>query len=180
MKKLFFIVTLLFVSLSVNLKPKLEIAPRTSLYLGEGNLFYGTNLGLGADVVFNPTNNVGIRFNVIEAISGNNAVFLLNSRLLNSVDSRLYNSGSILDLLFYMTIGGLKSYINAGLGIHTHHGRTYFALETGIGLQHYMGGGKTLFLEPNLVIGYVGYSDYGYNTDFAFRLSAGLRFPVIK
>jgi hypothetical protein len=179
MKKLFVIITLLFFSLSVQTKPRLEIAPRLSLHQGEGHDFYGTNLGLGVDAVFNPTDNVSIRFNIIEAVFGKNRVFLINSKL-NSIDNSLYSSGSILSLLLYIPIGDSKPYINAGLGLNTYQGRTYFGTEIGFGLQHYMSGGKTLFLEPNILIGYVGYNIPGYNTDFALRISLGLRFPVVK
>ncbi len=169
-QKLFIIIALLFLTLSVYLKPRLEIAPRLSLYHGETYLSGGTpNLGLGVDVILNPTNNIGLRLTLSEFLFGENTVFILNSEI--------YKSMSTLDFLYYVQIGGLKSYINAGLGIHTHHGRTHFALETGIGLQHYIGGGKTLFLEPNLVI----FSPNDYDgPDYAVCLSVGFRFPVMK
>jgi hypothetical protein len=178
MKKLFFIVFLLFLSLSSQLKPRVELAPRFSLHHGETYLVRGVpNLGMGVDIILNPTNNIGLRLTLSEILFGDNTAFDLNSEI--------SNARSTLDILFclpitlYFPIVGSKPYLTAGFGFHGSHGNSNFALETGIGFQHYISGEKAIFLESNLVIVSSDYNFYD-DVDYAVCVSVGLQFPFIQ
>ena len=163
MKKLLIGLFLLFIVLPVGARSTLEVAPKVSYYYGDSDLFTGSNIGLAGDILYNPTNSFGIRITLLETIFGDNTIFLLNSR--NAIDA-----------LFYIPIRGLKTYLNTSISITSIEGITDFWLGGGIGLEYYMGGGKKLFLEPNLL-----FTNFGiYDTDFWFRLSVGLKFKVIE
>jgi len=161
MKKIFIILMLLFfvttVYARVPKRPLVQIAPKASLYIGS------VRFGIGAEVIFNPLRNIGIRFDATEISFGEGgAVFSLNQ-------------GAGFDALIYLPMSGMQPYVHAGFGL-TANGGTSFSIRGGIGADFVMNKKLTFFAEPGIMIVDQGAAD----TDFVFRLSGGAKFGILK
>ncbi len=144
-------------------RPMLEIAPKATLYIGS------VRFGLGADVVFNPFKNISFRTGVIEMNFGEGgSYFSLNRGL-------FYQIGSV-EVLYYLPMPNMRPYIDAGFSLAA-DGGTAFAIGGGMGLDFVMAKGMTFFAEPSIIISDAG---EGFETDFVFRFSAGVKLGLIK
>ncbi|MBN1693964.1 hypothetical protein JW879_01005 [candidate division WOR-3 bacterium] len=154
MKKVFLLLAVLLVVLPLSARPKLELAPRASLYISS------VNVGIGADIIANPTKKIGIRVNLAELIFGDYTVFSLN------------HPGN-LELLYYTNIADIISYLNLIFGLQAGDVTTIVTLGGGAGYEASLGKGNKLFLEPSLLI-LTGDVD----TDVTLRLSGGFKFGI--
>lgn len=137
----------------------IELGPKASLYIGDD-----TNFGIGLETIFNPVGGFGLRLNLAELIFDNTTLYL--------------NFNESLDALFYYPMSGLDTYFHAGFGLisfDTGQGSTtIYSIRGGIGFNHRLNRTYDLFVEPGLIITGNG------NSDVVFRLSAGVKFGVLK
>lgn len=165
MKKLFIMGSLLLIIPSLSSRPIFEFSPGLSFYQGETEIFDGTSFGLVGNVIYNPTNDIGLRFTIGEVTFGSNTAILINSGFLNSI--------STLDILIYKPFRNLNTYVNTGLSVYKSGGGNYnFSLTAGFGLQHQISSAKTFFLEPSFLT--IFNKPHGLDY-FLFRFLAGIR-----
>jgi hypothetical protein len=144
-------------------RPLVELAPTSRLYISS------VRFGIGADIIVNPLRNFGVRFGLTEISFGEEETyFTLNQGL-------LWVHGGSLDALFYLPTRGMRPYVHAGFGL-TANGATTFVLRGGVGFDYRWDRGVDLFLEPGILIIDPGYAD----TDFVFRLAAGVKFGIVR
>lgn len=157
MKKTLLLLVVVLVALPLSARPKIEFAPRGTLYLDGG-----VNFGIGGDIILNPKKNIGLRANLIEVVFGDNTIFSLNSLSFSGLTT--------FDILYYTDIAGLFSYVDITFGLVS-SGGTSLAIGGGLGLEKYMGKGNYIFLEPDILI--MTYS--GGGSDFMFKGTVGLK-----
>lgn len=141
-------------------KSLVEFGPKASMYTGP------FRLGLGAEVLFNPVQNLSIRMDLFELSFIEYTQFYLNY-------------GSSIDGLIYIPARGLNPYFFAGLGIASisnDESVTSFVFRFGLGVEHRWDRRTNLFIEPGLIIADVGAAD----TDVIFRLSLGARLRLLR
>ncbi len=144
-------------------RPLVELAPTARLYISS------VRFGIGADIIVNPLRNFGVRFGLTEISFGDDfTYFSLNH-------GQWWVQGGSLDALFYLPTRGMRPYVHAGFGLAA-NGETSFVLRGGVGFDYRWDRGTDLFLEPGLLIYDPGYGD----TDFVFRLAAGVKFGIIQ
>jgi hypothetical protein len=138
-----------------------EFGPKASLYIGS------VRFGMGAELVFNPMRNLGIRMDVAEFSFGNN-------------HTEFYmNYGGSLDALIHFPTRDIHPYFFGGLGLVSFtnmNSDTYFAFRFGLGVEHAWDRNTNVFLEPGLIIASIGDGD----TKTTFRLSAGARLGILR
>jgi len=138
-----------------------EFGPKASLYISS------VRFGIGAELVFNPMHNLGIRMDLAEFSFGENLTeFYLNY-------------GGSLDALIHFPTRGMNAYFYAGLGLVSFSNgvsRTDFAFRFGLGMEHAWDRNTNVFLEPGLIIADIGAGD----TRTTFRLSAGARLGILQ
>ncbi len=154
MKKVFLLLVVILVALPLSARPKLEFAPRASLYISS------VNFGIGADIIANPTKNIGLRVNLAELIFGDYTLFTIN------------RPGN-LEVLLYTPVANIISYFDLIFGLQAGDVATVVTIGGGAGYETTMGKKNKFFLEPSLIIA-TGDGD----TDFTFRLSGGLKFGI--
>ncbi len=139
----------------------IELGPKGTLYIGEDVSF-----GIGAEAIFNPVKNVGVRMDLTEIRFGDHTSFVLNH-------------GISLDGLFHIPMRELQPYVHAGFGFTVFDAgpvsHSAFSIRAGMGFDFVMNRGAKLFGEPGIII-----SDAGDNTDVTFRLAFGARFGVLR
>jgi hypothetical protein len=163
MKKLFIIMTILFIISSVDarmLKRSLiEIGPKASLYIN-GDIQFG----IGIEVVVNPLRSIGFRLDLTE-IRFDPTTFHFNRK-------------GALDAFIYLPMKGLQLYVHSGIGLKIHETgagtQTHYSIQGGLGLNYPLNQRTTLFAEPGIII------SGNDETDVSFRVSAGGRFGIIK
>ncbi len=142
-------------------KPLLEFGPKASFYIGS------VRLGLGAEFVVNPTQNVGIRIDFTEFSFGDGGTrFFFN----------LYPSNLSVDGLYYLRMQGIEPYVYGGFGLAA-NGRTDVTFRAGMGFNYTMTRNSSIFFEPGVI---VHYNSYNEETDLSFRLSLGAKFGLIR
>ena len=138
-----------------------EFGPKASLYIGS------VRFGIGAELVFNPMRNLGIRMDLAEFSFGDDY-------------TQFYmNYGGSLDALLHFPTRGINPYFFGGLGLVSFSNgasRTDFAFRFGLGLEHAWDRNTNVFLEPGLIIADIG----GDDTETTFRLSAGARLGILR
>ena len=145
MKKVLLLVVVLFVVLPLSARPKLEISPRLSMNYSD-DFFNGVRWSIGGDIIFNPTNNIGLRVNMVEILLGDPTFFSIN--MLNMAS--LYNPR--IDFLYYMNLGaGFSPYICMNFGVMGGEGSSILAIGGGIGLGQNIGKRNSIFVEPGLI-----------------------------
>jgi hypothetical protein len=168
MKKVLLLVAVLFVALPLSARPKLEISPRLSFNYSD-DIFDGARWSLGGDIIFNPTNNIGLRVNMVEFLLGNPTFFSMN--MINMVS--LYNPQ--IDFLYYINLGtGLSSYIVMNFGVMGGEGSSLVAIGGGIGLGKNIGKKNSIFVEPGLIF----LSGEG-NSELIIKVSGGMKFGIL-
>ena len=163
MKKLsiMFVIFFLVSSVDANIPKRslIEIGPKASLYINND-----TQFRIGVEAVFNPLKSFGIRIDLAEVIF-NGTKFYLN------------REGS-LDVLIYIPIRGMQSYIHSGFGLKIHETgagtKTDFSIRAGLGLNYTLNRRTDLFVEPGIIIKGNG------ATNAIFRLSFGARFGILR
>ncbi len=135
-----------------------EIGPKGSLYIGNDVEF-----GLGADLVFNPIRNLGLRIDFTEIRFG--------SVIFN------FNYQSSLDALIYIPMRGVSPYIHTGFGFYIINQENMntlnlFTIRAGMGFYYPMSQSGKLFIEPGIIISGNG------STQVTFRGSFGARFGI--
>jgi hypothetical protein len=157
MKKVLLLLAVLLVILPLSARPKLEFAPRGSIYISS------VNFGIGADIIVNPMKNLGFRVNLAELVFGDNTSFSIN--MMNQFNYTNF------DVLYYTDIAGIFSYVDLIFGLFSVTGGTTFAIGGGVGLEKYIGKGNYVFLEPALI-----FTDSpGTDGDLTFRGSFGMK-----
>ena len=140
-------------------KSLIEIGPKATLYIDED-----TRLGIGIEAVVNPLRNVGFRIDLAEILF-DPTIFYLN------------REGS-LDAFVYIPLQKMQLYVHSGVGLETHETgagtQTHYSIRGGLGLNYPLNPKTCLFGEPGLIISGNG------DTDVSFRVSAGVRFGIIK
>jgi hypothetical protein len=141
-------------------RPLIELGPKASLYIGS------LNFGIGAELLINPTRNVGLRFGLAELRFGEDDTrFSLNLRDLS------------MDGILYIPMEGIKPYAFLGFGIVTQN-NTNLEFRGGLGFNYSVTRSTDIFVEPGAIFAYNSY-DEG-STDIWFRLSVGGRFGLIR
>ncbi len=140
-------------------KPSLvEIGPKASLYIGNDVQF-----GFGAELVFNPIKNFGLRLDFTEIRFG--------SVVFN------FNYGASLDGIIYIPMRGVSPYIHTGFGfkVISNQGNApnSFEIRAGMGVNYPLRRRTNLFVEPGIIISGDG------DTKATFRLSGGARFGLL-
>lgn len=168
MKKLIiFALLLVFVTTASALPVKksrkslVEFGPKASLYISS------VRFGLGAEIVFNPMRNLGIRMDLAEFSFG------------EDLTEFYLNYGGSLDALIHFPARGMNPYFYAGLGLVSFSNgisRTDFAFRFGLGIEHAWDRNTNVFLEPGLIIADIGAGE----TRTTFRLSAGARLGLLR
>lgn len=157
MKRMFLLLAVLLVVLPLSARPRIEFAPRGTLYLDGG-----VNFGIGGDIILNPKKQFGLRANLVEVVFGDNTLFSLNSVSFSGLTT--------FDFLYYTDIAGLFSYVDITFGLISSGGTT-LAIGGGVGLEKYMGKGNYIFLEPDILI----ITNSGGGNDFMFKGSFGVK-----
>jgi len=160
MKKVLLLLAVLLVVFPLSARPKLEFAPRGSIYISS------VNFGIGADIIVNPMKNLGVRVNLAEVVFGDNTAFSLNAGNIFSFSN--------LDILYYTNIANIFSYVDIVFGLLSQTGGTTIAVGGGLGLEKYMGKGNYIFLEPALIFSDGPFTD----GDLTFRTSFGLKLGI--
>ena len=161
MKKVFLLLAVLLIVLALSARPKLEFSPRGSLYIGDN-----VNVGIGADIIVNPTKTLGVRVNLAEVVFGDVTAFSLNT-------GNLFSFSNV-DILYYTDIAGLFSYVDIIFGLLSRSGGTTISIGGGLGIEKYMGKGNYMFFEPALI-----FSDGpGTDGDLVFRTSFGMKLGI--
>lgn len=161
MKKwlLLFVLSLIIIPFSMHARPKVEVAPRATLYISS------VNFGIGGDLIVNMTDKFGLRFTGAEIMFGDdNTTFVVNQ-------SALYMSS--MEALIYFPLGDFDSYANAGFGLMTTGDYTMIMIGGGLGITKEIKGAGTFFVEPSLF-----FID-NYDSDVMFRISGGMRFDLL-
>jgi len=148
--------------LRVGRKPLVEFAPKVG-FLIKSDL----ELDLGADVIFNPTRNLGFRFNIVDIHSNGGTTFFLNY-------SYLYPT---FDVLIYFQNQPINPYAYAGLGFVSHNG-SVLTLKGGAGFDFDINRNICLFVEPGLLI--MSVSNHDSDTDIYLTISGGVKFGTIR
>lgn len=164
MKKILILLSILAIFSSLQAKKStralIEIGPKGTLYISDDVSF-----GIGAEAIFNPVRNVGVRMDLTEIRFGGNTTFVLNH-------------GISLDGLIYIPMRELQPYVHAGFGftvVDTDPGsHSFFSIRAGMGFNFEMNRGTILFGEPGIII-----EDAG-DTNVTFRLAFGARFGLLK
>ena len=168
MKKILLLMVVLFVVLPLSARPKLEISPRLSFNYSD-EIFDGARWSLGGDIVFNPTNNIGLRVSMIEFLLGDPTFFSMN--MVNMVS--LYTPK--FDFLYYMNPGtGLSPYIVMNFGVMGGEGSSLVAVGGGIGLGNNIGKSNSIFVEPGLIF----LSGEGIS-ELIIKVSGGMKFGIL-
>jgi hypothetical protein len=170
MKKVIMVLVILVLTAQVYAKvpkkwkrPMLELQPKASLYIGS------VRFGFGADVIFNPFKNLGFRVGLAELSFGEGyTCFTLNR---NS-----YGQSGSFEVLYYLPMPNMQPYIHGGFGLSA-NGGTSFALSGGMGLDFVMAKNMAFFAEPGIIIADAGETS---DTDFIFRLAAGIKLGLIR
>ena len=139
----------------------IELGPKAALYIGDDVSF-----GIGAEAIFNPVRNVGVRMALTEIRFGDHTTFFLNH-------------GISLDGLFHIPMRELQPYVHAGFGFTVSDAgpvsHSAFSIRAGMGFNFVMNRSTKVFGEPGIII-----TDAGDNTDVTFRLAFGARFGILK
>ncbi len=143
-------------------KSLMEIAPKASFLFGSD-----VEMDFGADVIINPTRNLGFRFSVVDIHTNGGTTFFLNYNFLYPT----------LDALFYLERQGMNPYAHVGLGFVSHSG-SILTLKGGAGFDFYMDAGKSFFVEPGLMI--MSVSNHDSDTDIYFFVSGGMKFGIFR
>jgi hypothetical protein len=142
-------------------KPLVEFGPKASMYISS------VRFGIGAELVFNPMRNLGIRMDITEVSFGDD---LTEFHL---------NYGTSLDALLHFPARNLNPYFYGGLSLFSFSidgfSDTFFAFRFGLGLEHAWDRNINAFIEPGLVV-----ADVGGDTETIFRLSAGARLGILR
>jgi hypothetical protein len=154
MKKVLLLLVVVLIALPLSARPKLELAPRASLYISS------VNFGIGADIIANPTKNIGVRVNLAELVFGDYTLFAINNP-------------SYLEILIYSPVADIISYFNLIFGLQAGDVVTIVTIGGGAGYETQMGKKNKLFLEPSLII-----RTGDIDTDVTFRFSGGLKFGI--
>ncbi len=163
MKKIFVMSVMLFIVLSADAKilkgSLIELGPKATLYINDE-----INFGIGVEAVVNPLRSVGFRVNLTE-VTFDPTTFYFN------------REGSI-DAFVYIPMQRMQLYVLAGVGLKIHETgagtQTRYSISGGLGLNYPLHPKTALFVEPAVIISGNG------DTDVSFRVSAGVRFGVIK
>lgn len=168
MKKLIiFALLLVFVTTASALPVKksrkslVEFGPKASLYIGS------VRFGIGAELVFNPIRNLGIRMDLAEFSFG------------EDLTEFHMNYGGSLDALIHFPARSMNPYFYGGLSLFSFSidgfSDTFFAFRFGLGLEHAWDRNTNVFIEPGLIV-----ADAGGDTETMFRLSAGARLGILR
>jgi len=145
-------------------KPLFELGAKASAFMGEEDFL----AGIGLEAVVNPVSMFGFRYELLDARFGSGLVSICILDI------------SSLDALVYLPMVGMEPYIHAGLGISTTFGSDFsvwiFSVRAGMGLNYRINKNFKIFGEPGILIDRLP----GSGTTTTFRLSAGVRFGLIK
>jgi len=137
----------------------IELGPKATLYINEDIQF-----GIGVEAVVNPLRNVGFRLNLSEVTFDHTTFY--------------FNREGSLDAFVYIPLQKMQLYVHSGVGLKTHETgagtQTHYSIRGGLGLNYPLNPKTCLFGEPGLIISGNG------DTDVSFRVSAGVRFGIIK
>ncbi len=170
MKKvtIFLVILLLFLIQSLDAriskrskKPLVEIVPKVN-FLIKSDL----EVDIGGDVIFNPSDRLGIRCNFADIHIAGGTVFFLNYSLLYPT----------FDVLIYIQSQGIKPYIHTGLGFVSGTGSA-LVLSGGMGFDFYMNKENRFFIEPGILI--ISTSSNGSDTDIYLRIALGAKFGIL-
>lgn len=156
-----FVTTASAVPVKRSRKPLVEFGPKASMYISS------FRLGIGAELVFNPMQNLGIRMDVIEFSFG------------DDLTEFYMNYGTSLDALIHFPARNLNPYFYGGFSLISFSingfSDTFFAFRFGLGLEHAWDRNTNVFIEPGLIV-----ADVGADTETTFRLSAGARLGILR
>lgn len=146
-------------------KPMAEAGGKVNVILADQ-----TALGLAAEVVVNPFPRLGLRYEFFDA-RYQDPVFSV---------SLLGPAAGNLDALVYLPMSGFEPYIHAGIGLSAGFGsgstQWTFGFRCGLGLRHALSKQAGFFAETGILFD----DATGAGSSTAFRLSAGLRFGLIR
>lgn len=151
-------------------KPLIEFGPKASMYISS------FRLGMGAELVFNPMHNLGIRMDIAEFSFG------------DDLTEFHMNYGGSLDALIHVPARNLNPYFYGGFSLFSFDADgfsdTFFAFRFGLGLEHVWDRNTNIFIEPGLIIADIprlfvpGIGDD--DTKITFKLSAGARLGILR
>ncbi len=173
MKKYIILVALmLFVSMAFSQRlrrPTVELEPRLSIYVNY--ITDDTDLGIGADIVFNPSPNLGFRIAVTDIYLFQTTIFSLNHGLLTYFPK--------IDALFYISRHRAQPYIHLGLGYTDAEDFSWLVMGGGFGLDYFVSRTVCFSFEPGLYIFTGSFMGSG-NTETAFRINMGIKYGIMK
>jgi hypothetical protein len=145
-------------------KPLFELGAKASAFMGEEDF----QAGIGVEAVINPVSMFGFRYEMLDTRFGGG---LVSIGILNI---------SSLDALVYLPMAGMEPYIHAGAGVSTAFGSGssvwIFSIRAGMGFNYRINKSMKIFGEPGILIDRLP----GVGTTTTFRLSAGVRYGLIK
>ena len=150
-------------------RPAVELEPRLSIYVNY--LTDDTDLGIGADILFNPSPNLGFRIGLTDIYFFQTTQFSLNHGLITYFPK--------VDALFYISTRRAQSYIHLGLGYTKLEDYSWLVMGGGFGLDYFLSRTTCLSFEPGLYI--FTYSNNGSgNTETAFRINLGIKYGIMR
>ena len=150
-------------------RPIVELEPRLSIYVNY--LTDDTELGIGADIMFNPSPNLGFRIGLTDIYLFQTTIFSLNHGLFTYFPK--------IDALFYISTRRTQPYIHLGLGYTGTENYSWLVIGGGFGLDYFMSRTVCFSFEPGLYIFTNSYGGSG-NTETAFRINLGLKYGIMK